>query len=380
MSLPADFLFFVEDPGAANHVEALPAALRARGHSAALVTAGLATRYLAERGVSSEPAGGFRDAPSLLAAFSPRVLVVGTAEDPDTLAHSLVDLARSRAIPSAGVVDGRANALARFRGRSSHPLAHVPDHVLVPDELTRREFAAAGLADGRIHACGHPHHDRVREIRARLDAEGRAAVRQRVLPAASGRPLFLFAAEVSTGLDPALFRRSPLYTLAGSGRHDGRTEIVLEEFLAAVGGTTFLVPPYLVLRLHPKNTPEEYAEFAAYFDLVSRGGPPFDLLYAADLVAGMTSMILEEAALLGRPTLSILPRDSEREWLATIALGVTPCVSSREALESFLASCAWEGPPADASLAFPAGSIERTVSVLEAILGGTPTRGPIEAG
>ncbi|MBI4615060.1 MAG: hypothetical protein HY720_15715 [Planctomycetes bacterium] len=94
----------------------------------------------------------------------------------------------------------------------------------------------------------------------------------------------------------------------------------------------------------------------------------------------MTSMILEEAALRGRPTLSILPRSVESDLLPSVALGVTPCVTRREEIDSYFSSRAWEAAPADADRAFPAKSAERTVSVLVAILRGSPTRGPFEAG
>ena len=77
----------------------------------------------------------------------------------------------------------------------------------------------------------------------------------------------VFVSEVSTGLNPDQYQMSPDYTLTGRGDKTDRYGIVLEEFIDATNG---LKPrPYLVLRMHPKNTEEELAPFLKEFDQVS---------------------------------------------------------------------------------------------------------------
>ena len=73
-----------------------------------------------------------------------------------------------------------------------------------------------------------------------------------------------------------------------------------------------------------ENLREEFDGYLGAFDLVSSGGSPFELLQASDVVVGMTSMILQEAVIMGKVTLAILPRESEKTWLPTIAAGITP--------------------------------------------------------
>ena len=90
------------------------------------------------------------------------------------------------------------------------------------------------------------------------------------------------------------------------------------------------------MRLHPKDKRDEYAPYIDQFDSVSQGGPIAPWLYAADFVVGMTSVALVEAALLDRPTLSIVPRPSESQWLPTIAGGITPMVCQRADIPSAL--------------------------------------------
>ena len=373
MASSTDVLIFVEDPGAANFVAELPAALAERGLHARLLTDGSATDYLQQRGVSVETAPRAATAESVLASAQPRLLTVGTSENPDTLGLALVAQARSTGVHSVGVVDGAANAEHRFRGRSDAPLAYAPDWLLVPDEWTKDAYIALGYPEDRAIECGHPHYDHVRAVAFRLAADDRKDLRRSLLPGASDESrVVVFVAESSNGLNGQQYQRSADYTLTGRGKSTGRTEVVLEEFADAVRLATPL--PYLVLRLHPKNTAHELATYLDEFDLVSRGGSPLEWLYVADLVVGMTSMSLVEAALLGRPTLSILPRKAEVEWLPTIRSGITPCVTTREELRSSIVDMLRQGPetsyPSLDSF-FASGSLDRAAKTIEGILNRT---------
>lgn len=357
-----DVLVYVEDPGAANFVLRLPAALRARGRTVRLLAGGTAVDYLRERDVTPEIVGSGA-ANAHLAWSKPQVVLVGTGEDSNTIGLEMVAAARRAGIATIGVVDGPASADRRFRGLGDSPLAFAPDWILVPDEPTRRSFIALGHASERVVVSGHPHYDEIRAAARRLAAEDRALMRRCLFGAvADARPVVVFACEVSTGLDPERFRRSSDYTLTGRGASHGRTETVLEELLDAVSA---LRPrPLLVLRLHPKNAAEEFSLYASEVDVLSQGGRPLRLLYAADLVVGMTSMLLVEAALLGRPTLSILPRESERDWLPAILDGIVRCVTTRAELRREL-SALLRGPVSVAPPDVTEDALGRMVSVIE---------------
>lgn len=325
-----DVVIFVEDPGAAAFAGGLPAELRRRGRSSTLVARGRARDVLAADGIPFD--GGSGDP---LGDLEARAVLVGTAEDPDAAGLWLIDRAMERGIVAVGMVDGRAHAARRFRGRGATPLAHAPDWLAVPDAHAEEEYARLGYPRERIRVCGNPRGDAVRAVRGRLEREGVPRVRSSALPGVpAGRPVLVFACETSEGLEPGAFRRSEEYGLAGSGRREGRTEIVMEELLSAV---RHLDPrPYLVARMHPKNGPDDLADLTGEFDAVSRGGSALEVMFAADVVVGMTSMALAEAALLGVPTVSIVPRGVEAEWLPTIAAGVTPCATSAEEIAPLL--------------------------------------------
>lgn len=371
----AEVLIHVEDPGAANYVAGLPGALARRGVGSTLVAGGKARAQLTAFGCDFEPVGAGQ-AETILDRSGARLLIVGTAEDRDSLGLSLVAAARVRCIPSLGVIDGPSYPDERFRGRGADPLGFAPDRVLVPDEGTRRSFMALGMAAEAVTAAGHPLFDRMRAERARLDGEGQAAVRCRVLPRApDGRPVLMFLAEISDGYRPDLYRRHAGYRLTGRGGADTRTAIVIEEFLDA----SVALDAYRVLRLHPKNTREELAAYLGEFDVVSEGGAPHELIYAADLVAGMTTMLLVEATLLGKPTVSIVPDPAETAWLPTAACGLTPVIDRRADLAPALRAGLGARPDAKLTdLALPAGAQERVVEIIVTMLGkgAPPSRRP----
>ncbi|MGE4065082.1 MAG: hypothetical protein AB7E79_17085 [Rhodospirillaceae bacterium] len=334
--MTTDVLAFIEDPGAANYILPIITELESRGLSVALRIDGAATTYVQRPSIRRD-----ETADALIARLRPRAVLVGTSENSGSLGLALIDAARHAGIPVAGAVDALGNAAGRFRGVSEQPLSHAPDLILVADRATAHAFIDLGQPEQSVVVCGHPQHDAVRERAKLLAAEGKAAVRRRIFAHADGsRPVLLFASEVSTGIGSQVFARDADYSLTGSGTFGLRTEIIIEEFLGAV--RTLATKPYLVLRMHPKNTREELAPFLADFDDISAGGPGLDTVFAADAVVGMTSMLLVEAMLIGRPVLSILPREEERNLLSELQTGEIPVATSpgtvREGLRRLLSA------------------------------------------
>lgn len=361
-----DILVYVEDPGAANFVAGLPHAFSTTGFNCRLFAGGDARAHLAALGECFESCDSDASADALADGVKPRLVLCGTAENRDTLGLSLIDAARARGIPSVGVVDGPSHVVDRFRGRTTRADAHAPDRIVVPDQPTAAAFRAAGFPAGRIAVAGHPQFDRVRAERRRLETEGREAVRRRVVPdAASDARIALFVAELSDGMAPELYRHAPHWTLSGRGTSPLRTQIAIEEFLDASAGLGL----HLILRLHPKNRPEEYAAYRGEFASFSAGGLAYDLAFAADLVVGMTTFLLVEAVLLGRPTLSILPDPAQAVWLPSAVAGLTPTVSRRpDILPMLRDQLAAEPDPVLTALSFPEGATAQVAQIVASML------------
>lgn len=355
-----DVLIFVEDPGAANYAMYLPQALSKRNIQVRLFADGHAKNYLKQRGLHPEILDQGMQTQDIFANVQPRLLIVGTSENPDTLGFHLIEEARLQKIESVVLIDASGNADYRLRGRTDNPLAYIPDWLIVPDDWTKASYVDLGFQSERVIVCGHPHYDYVRECGSTFLLENMDVQKQKLFPDARyGQKIVVFASEISTGLNPEQYQISDDYTLTGRGRHSDRTSIVLEEFLDTVKNVS--PRPYLVLRLHPKNTMVELSQFVDDFNQISINEPPLELIYFSDLVVGMTTILLFEAALLGKMTLSIVPRSEEKFNLPSICAGMTTCVTTRSELRTVLAHMLNNTWPDHINTyeAFPSNSLRR---------------------
>lgn len=366
-----DILIFAEDPGAANYVANLPDRLRARGWSVRLCTSGVATNYLSARGLTVDPLQSGCNFDDLITQLAPGLVLTGTAQSPDALGLSLIEAAKSMDIPVIGVIDASTGLDERFRGQNDNALQHCPQLVVVPDNAGRDGLLALGLSANRILVAGHPHWDYVRSKGIEMQSLDRAYLRRSLFgDPLRDRAVLVFGAEIYDGINPGMVRYSNEYSLMGDGTSQDRTEIVIEELLRALASRRGYI--YLVLRLHPKNRREDFFSFHEAFDTVSAESSALELLYAADALVGMTSMLMIEAALLMKPTLSILPRASETCWLPTIAAGITPCALDRQSVAEQVASLIArpkQPDPVALNRLFPSGALDMIVGAVEACIG-----------
>ena len=364
-----DVCIYVEDPGAANYVVLLGQRLSEDGLSSCLLADGDARAYLSARGVKFQEYQRRLGSGEVLQSLQPRLLLTGTSENVYSAGLELIDEAARRGLPSLAVVDMLVNADRRFRGTSDDPLAHVPNWLAVPDEATASVYRELGVPGDCVLICGHPHFDRVRVRGAEMATKSRELIRRRLLPEwREDRPVWVFVAESHDRFDPTASLHADDFTLHGRGVSEFRTAIVLEELLDATRGLP--ERPYIVVRLHPKNKIQEFSAYQEEVDAFSEGGDPLELVWAADLVVGMTSMLLTEASLLERPTLAILPRATEAMWLPNTASGITPVASTREQLQSLLweLTAGYQAPTADGLFVF--GAMERLVGFISMQLNG----------
>lgn len=330
-----DILIYVEDPGAANWIVPLIPALETRGIAFVLVCEPDLTAYFKARNISAAPLEVDQTATALISAHRPRLVLVGTSENLDSRGLDLIDAAAATGVPSVSFVDQGANAEHRFRGRTSDPLAHAPDWLFVPDTAARQAFMALGLAEQQIIVTGNPHLDRVRYMAGVFEQQGRDALRRQMAPdAPQDAPLVVFIAEIGYVVNPEGENWEKNLNFAGRDGTAPRCARILEEVLDALPVTD--PAPWFILRLHPKNQATEFEAYSNEIDQFSAGGDPLGLLWAADLVIGMSSAPLEEAHAMGRPVLSVLPHAVERNWLPSLSSGGVTIAEAREDLRAAL--------------------------------------------
>lgn len=363
---PADILFFVEDPGAANYLVHLPRILTDKGYSCSVIATGNATDFFKKQSVPFTNPSSALTADEILGAVSPRLLLIGISENPESLGLFLTSEGKKRGITTIGAVDTSMNAGYCYRGKTSDPLNYAPDLLMVPDEWDKDAFVSLGFPPNRVFVCGHPQYDFVRSEGLRLERIGRERVRSKLFHIGKkSKKVVLFASEKSAGLNPSQFNKNDSYNIQGRGTSNTRTRIVIEEFLDAV--SLLNERPFLMLRLSPKERLEELSDYLNEFDYISRNEPVMEVLFAADCVVGMTSMIMVEAVIIGRPTFSILPRDIERQWLPTIRADFTECATTREEIRSRLPLFINRSPSFNRRCSeglFVFGAIDRASSVI----------------
>jgi len=339
-------LIHVEDPGAANWIAPLVGALG--GHELHVVAEGAAHAYLADRSISALDWPGKKSASALLDDIRPDAVIAGTAENLESRGLDLIDLARLRDIPSASPIDQAANAAHRFRGRSDDPRRHAPDLLFLPDEDAADAFRKLGFPETSLAVTGNPHHARLAATVDALTAADPAALREGVAPGVGKRPLIVFLAEIGYVVNPEAEDWEQNLSFAGRNGSAARAPRMFEELVDALDAQA--MERFLVLRLHPKNTPEEFSDTADAVDLTSQGGDPLPLVFAADLVVGLSGSLLEEAHLMGKRCLSILPHPVERAWLQGLESGAIPAATNREELRTMLPAILKDPAPAPASL------------------------------
>lgn len=326
-------LLYADDPGGVNYLAPLKPGLEQAGFRCIFMVDPALADFVRQRNMDATIR---RKASAFDILNGIDLLLVGTSEDRTCFAHQLTDFAKQKNLPSIGVVDMAVNAAGRFQGMSSNPLHHAPAWLAVPDDVCRAAYIGLGYPSDKIAICGHPHFDAVRAKREILKQASRTELRNRIYPdAPADRPIWLFLAEGVDRLNPSQSYRTPDYKLAGRGGTDFRACVVLEELMDAVA--TLTPRPWVALRPHPKTELVDFSSVLKELGGIQQGGDPLEAVWAADMVVGMTTMLLQEALLLEHPHFSIIPRALEIEWLPTLALGLTPFAMTRDDILSLVA-------------------------------------------
>ncbi len=250
-----------------------------------------------------DPAGKLE---RLIAGRDVAALLSGTSDVDDDTDTMLWAAAAERSLPTHVFVDQDSNVERRFV--TTGGVSVRPDFVYLPDSNARDSLLKAGWPADRLAMIPPVHimrqrdieEDRASQARSRLRALWGAGTRTRVI---------LFASE-------------NVEELASLGKGVPYSEhTCLERLIAAIAGgkdVPALMPSgddLVVVRPHPKDRPGKYDRYAAEYRCVavSVDGTPAQAIAAADIVVGMQSTLLAEAAALGCATLS-LTTDARAGW------------------------------------------------------------------
>ncbi len=245
------------------------------------------------------------------------VLLAGSSVNPANLERLFIRAACDLRVPSVAVLDFWANYRRRFSDQQGS-MAYLPDRIAVMDERARDEMVDEGFEPDRLVITGQPALDGLRDYRRHFTEERRLKVRE-ALGVKQGELLVLFASQ------PLSEMYGADTTTAG---HPGYTEqpiaTALLSALEAVARDS-AKPLVLAIRPHPRESAENWRSFSGngVRTLVATEGESRELALAADLVTGMTTVLLVDAAYLGCPTVSIQLGTRVPDPLPTNRLGLS---------------------------------------------------------
>jgi hypothetical protein len=314
----ADLLFFSRDPGGANVLVALYETLTAGdeppfgggmaddlrsffriGADVPHIRAyakDFAAAVWERQGYTVETWPADTNAETVLRRAGVGGIVTEASSIQDRTCGTIWRAARTLEIPCAAVLDHTTNITARFVADDDTPI--FPDRIYVLDDASKRALIDAGYPADSVAVYPNIHLERAATLAGGVDGDTSDALR-RAWHTEPGGTVVLFASECASEM-----------VAAGHERY-------MDEFavLAAIverirNQASFGPVPtdpattVLVIRPHPRDTEGKYNRFEQAAEpriVVSTDGTSLEAAKAADVVVGVKSMLLQEAATLGRP-------------------------------------------------------------------------------
>lgn len=240
----------------------------------------------------------------------------------DQLAFQCALCAQTRGCPVIHVLDNWSSYADRLQGfdTAGDPKTVVPDCYAVMDELAHANAIADGIPADRLYITGHPD-------LAKLDVEADT------FPGPSNQVLDI------------LFVSEPALLDSGAAEHsDSRgydETTVTQAFILALAELN--ITDHLTIQVAPHPREDRQAVQARWISEMAKAGiseTPLNLvpregvraaLHHATHVVGMASILLYEAWLLERPTLSLQPNlQRDQLWAIGERNGVLLCTNADE--------------------------------------------------
>lgn len=291
MRTEVEILFVAGDPGGAA---ALLPVITAWQGSKAVLAYRQAVKIFAQAGLDvialDEIMPGTRGAAGWIEALRPGLIFAATSVNGTDWERHFIVAARNSCLPSLSLLDYWSNYTARFTLESA--LDALPDCIAIMDKRAREEMLLEGFPQERLVVTGQPVLDLASQWRSRLHAEDRARFRS----ALGIRPGDYVNLYVSQPLrDMRLATGMPDH-----GEHDefSALQALIETIRSEPAGRALLL-----VKLHPRDPLDKFDALINALPFPARvvdpALPRWEVCLAADHVFGVSSMLLEEAAVIG---------------------------------------------------------------------------------
>ncbi len=308
-------------------------------------------------------------------------LLLSAAGVYNRLEHDVRSMARQRGVRIVTLLDHWNEVAARFSRTGSSGIEIIlPDTALVPEARCAAAAVAAGLAPENVKVVGFINMEDslnriIREEPNRMALRtGLGASHDEILIIFFSEPYWLQPhGQLSTGVGGAV-------TNDGASKYGYWPNEVLEAVIRALNysAATRRCRVRLLIKPHPREFPlplqvvVDQAEPGPVTAVLTLD-PPAQLISVADAVLGMSSVALLEAALAGRPTVSVqigLSVSGVEDPCMASVLGYASQAYNLSALDSYV-SAVLEGTYVHPKTLCPLsidGSVTRTVKAVEELL------------
>jgi hypothetical protein len=368
-------LMFSRDPGGTNAIMPLIAPLRAFGNELSVYGKDAALSIYRKQNIdcsdicSTIPSGTQEETDEFVRKTRPNLIVTGTSSEDFTERH-LWKAAKKAGITSFAVLDQWTNYRLRLISEGSDPMNEratseliVPSFFFIMDEFARKEMCALGIGREKLVVSGQPFFDYIRKTGDKFTTQEIKKLRRK-LTGSEDSHVFVFASQPIASL----------YRKNGMGEdYWGYTEkTVLKSVVGCLSKITeeMAVKATLVLRLHPKDESNVYQNALATLPnsikvVVDRDTDSSLLLKASDLIIGMWSMLLLEAAILERRFISVQIGLKRENPLIFDRMGLVRSILTEQELEETLRGILSGKNREFPNLTFEFGATERITNYLE---------------
>jgi CDP-Glycerol:Poly(glycerophosphate) glycerophosphotransferase len=369
-------LIFSRDPGGTNAIMPLIEPLRALGNEVSVYGKDAALSIYRKQNIDCSDicntilSDTQEEADEFLRKTHPNLIVTGTSSEDFTERH-LWKAAERAEITSFAVLDQWTNYRLRLISEGSDPMNEratseliLPSFFFIMDEFARKEMCALGIDREKLVVSGQPFFDYIRKTGDGLTTQEIEKLRQELTGAEDGR-VFVFASQPIR----SIHRKNGM-----AEDYWGYTEeSVLKSVLKCLSklAEEMATKVTLVLRLHPKDESHVYEDALSTLPslikvVVDKETDSSLLLKASDLIIGMFSMLLLEAAILERRFISVQIGLKRENPLVFDRMGLVRSIVTEQELEETLRRILSGKDKEFPNLNFEFGATERITNYLEA--------------
>lgn len=374
-------LLFSRDPGGANTIFPLVGPLEKKGYAVLLYGKDMALKIYHDHGLSGLNINDFisecdrEEIESWIRIISPDFIITGTSAYDFTEKH-IWHTAKKMNIPSFAILDSWINyglrfskytifESARYDKNNQHPF--LPDKIMVMDEYAKGEMIKEGFDGSRIAVTGHPYFEDLLKMRINFQHKDSRRLRSELGINATDF-LITFASEPIS----ITYKEED-----GSGLYWGYDEkTILADILKSLKQIASVCANKITLlvKLHPK---EDLAHYASHIEktgtdkinvLFNKETDALKLILSSDLICGMFSMFLTEAAILGKPVISVQTGLKRENPFILDTRDVLKSILTRDELLNQLKEIILEGKARKCNFTIISNPVNRIVQEMEGYL------------